>query len=140
MNALARTAGIMSVILSLVAARPADAVPVPAPASFAAIISAPRSGWQSLPENGRRFIRALLDALGYDTADPDLVVNEFQAYLMQQPLDDTVDYFRRVAVLVPADIAQAVDIAALAGQAAALSEFTTTRFGISAGGPLLGPA
>ena len=43
--------------------------------------------WDSLPSSERRFYTQFLDSLGYDGSDRFLAVNEFQAYLMQQPIN-----------------------------------------------------
>jgi hypothetical protein len=51
--------------------------------------------WDSLPEVERQFYRDFLDSLGYDSNDRLLAVNEFQAYLMQQPLKFAASYFER---------------------------------------------
>ena len=51
--------------------------------------------WDSLPPEERRFYRSFLDSLGYDGDDRFLAVNEFQAYLMQQPLRYALSYFQR---------------------------------------------
>ena len=51
--------------------------------------------WDSLPPEERRFYRSFLDLLGYDGDDRFLAVNEFQAYLMQQPLEYALSYFQR---------------------------------------------
>src|SRR5208337_1496261 len=55
--------------------------------------------WDSLPKAEKKFYTSFLDSLGYDTADPTLVVNEFQAYLMQQPLKYAGPYFERFTQL-----------------------------------------
>ncbi len=51
--------------------------------------------WDSLPRKERSFYTTFLDSLGYDGDDEYLAVNEFQAYLMQQPLDMAASYFQR---------------------------------------------
>ena len=51
--------------------------------------------WDSLPSDERHFYTSFLDSLGYDGADRFLAVNEFQAYLMQQPLEYAASYFKR---------------------------------------------
>ena len=51
--------------------------------------------WDSLPEAERQFYSSFLDSLGYDSDDRLLSVNEFQAYLMQQPLKYAASFFER---------------------------------------------
>ena len=58
------------------------------------VTSACVSGTPS-PREKRASMNPFLDSLGYDSADPTLVVNEFQAYLMQQPLRFAAAYFER---------------------------------------------
>jgi hypothetical protein len=93
--------------------------------------------WDAIDSSQRDFFQALLSAIGYDGDDSYLVVNEFQAYLMQQPLSATVQYFSRVSSLVPAAVASGGDPKALLSVAEELSRFTLTHFGIEAGGTLL---
>jgi hypothetical protein len=42
--------------------------------------------WEGLPEEQKEFWRFYFTWMGYDTGDHYLLVNEFQAYLLQQPL------------------------------------------------------
>lgn len=55
--------------------------------------------WDSLPSGERDFYTSFLDGLGYDGGDRFLAVNEFQAYLMQQPLSYARSYFQRFFAL-----------------------------------------
>jgi hypothetical protein len=94
--------------------------------------------WDSLPESEKSFYTIFLDSLGYDTSDPTLVVNEFQAYLMQQPLQYATSYFERFKLRQAETGAPAnVDTSQLLQDARTLDEFLQSRFGINAGGPLL---
>jgi hypothetical protein len=94
--------------------------------------------WDSLPDAESKFYTSFLDSLGYDTADPTLVVNEFQAYLMQQPLRYAASYFERFTQrLAETGVASAVEPSQLVDNARALNEFLLPRFGFGAGGPLL---
>jgi len=94
--------------------------------------------WDSLPSVEKTFYTSFLDSLGYDTADPTLVVNEFQAYLMQQPLEYAASYFERFTQR-QAETGQspAIEPSQLVENARALDEFLQPRFGFGAGGPLL---
>lgn len=56
--------------------------------------------WDKTDRRVRTFVESLLSALGYDTGDPYLVVNEYEAYLLQQPESDTPIFFNRVAGLI----------------------------------------
>jgi hypothetical protein len=96
--------------------------------------------WNTADVRQRDFFRALLSVLGYDSNDIYLMVNEFQAYLMQQPLSATEAYFTRVAQLVDARSAAGADPSKLLSLAEALSRFTLSHFGIEAGGSLLHPS
>ncbi len=52
--------------------------------------------WNGLSEAERSYWRSLLSYMTYDPADEYLMINEFQAYLMQQPLDRVGGYLRGV--------------------------------------------
>jgi len=94
--------------------------------------------WDSLPEAEKAFYESFLDSLGYDSADPTLVVNEFQAYLMQQPLAYAASYFERfIRLQAENGSASAVQPEQLVENARSLDEFLRPRFGFGAGGPLL---
>ena len=93
--------------------------------------------WDSLAPEEREFYRNFLDSLGYDSADEFLAVNEFQAYLMQQPLEYAAAYFARFTKLLSQNGASgAIDPARLLTHARLLDAFLQSRFGISAGGTL----
>jgi len=54
------------------------------------------AAWQELSPEEQEYWLLFLDWAGYDIADHYLVVNEFQAYLMQQPRRGVNYYFREV--------------------------------------------
>jgi hypothetical protein len=56
--------------------------------------------WDAAPRDERKFILRLLGVLGYDTSSRELTVNEFQAYLLQQPGPMLEAYVRRMAPLL----------------------------------------
>ena len=49
--------------------------------------------WRSLSDDERRYWHLFLDGMQYDVADAFLVVNEFHAYLLQQPTEFAPWYF-----------------------------------------------
>jgi hypothetical protein len=90
--------------------------------------------WDSLPTGERSFYTMFLDSLGYDGEDHYLAVNEFQAYLMQQPLSYAMSYFERFIKRFAED-KNAATIApqSLLGSARSLDAFLRSSYGISAG-------
>jgi hypothetical protein len=52
-----------------------------------------RTLWESLHEEDREMWRFFLGWYGYDPEEEDLMINEFQAYLMQQSSDEAPGYF-----------------------------------------------
>ncbi len=93
--------------------------------------------WKSAPATERRFMTRLLAALGYDPDARDLVVNEFQAYLLQQPRSAAAAYFERVGKMVAdeAGVPTAAEVLpALMRDEAALEGFLKARYAIEAGG------
>jgi hypothetical protein len=93
--------------------------------------------WGSLPLAERRFYENFLDSLGYDGDDRFLAVNEFQAYLMQQPLEYASGYFERFLARFRAQDKNVIDPAALAATAAQLDDFLRSHFGLQAGETVL---
>ena len=81
--------------------------------------------WDSLPENERGFYKAFLASLGYDSDDQFLAVNEFQAYLMQQPLEYAASFFKRFRI--------GIDANRLAATALELDTWLQAAFGLHAG-------
>jgi hypothetical protein len=52
-----------------------------------------RRRWNSLSDAARRFIRSYFDFQAYDVTDTELLVNEFMAYVLQQPVSQAGKYF-----------------------------------------------
>lgn len=52
--------------------------------------------WDALPEVERAYWRDVLAFISYEPTDRYLIVNEFQAYLLQYPLSELEGYFRGV--------------------------------------------
>jgi len=52
-----------------------------------------RSRWDKLDRAARRFIRSYFDFQRYDLGDPYLILNEFMAYCLQQPVSQAGRYF-----------------------------------------------
>ncbi|WP_455382857.1 hypothetical protein [Salinispira pacifica] len=57
-----------------------------------------KSYWDGMSQDERSFWKLLFGYLSYDPGFPYLMVNEFQAYLLQQPLADVRWYFRSLQV------------------------------------------
>jgi hypothetical protein len=90
--------------------------------------------WDSLLPDERQFYLAFLDSLGYDSSDRFLAVNEFQAYLMQQPLQYAASWFERfLARFAQPGTAGAVAPARLVAAAEELDGFLRSRYGVRAG-------
>ncbi|HVO37988.1 MAG TPA: hypothetical protein VMV03_03070 [Spirochaetia bacterium] len=91
--------------------------------------------WDSLRPGERAFFRDFLNELGYDGESPFLAVNEFQAYLMQQPVAWAPAFFQRtLSRFGPAG--GDFSAAEIERPARALASFLESRFGIRAGGTL----
>jgi hypothetical protein len=71
--------------------------------------------WEQLSENEKEFWRLFFRWVGYNTEDPYLTVNEYQAYLFQQPRSGVQYYF---ATLTASRL-----ISSYPGQAARVREF-----------------
>ena len=93
--------------------------------------------WSEASPEERRFMRTLLWALSYDSSDRYLAVNEFQAYLLQQPSSMAAAYFKRVAAILrdPKE-APPVELVVpqLLGSERKLESFLKANYGIAAGG------
>jgi len=87
--------------------------------------------WDSLSPGTRAFFRRFLDELGYDADYRYLCVNEFQAYLMQQPIRYAPEYFQRVTRRFGGG---SVPVSGMLEAASRLNAFLELRFGIRAGG------
>jgi hypothetical protein len=91
--------------------------------------------WDSLLPAERQFYKAFLDGLGYDGNDRFLAVNEFQAYLMQQPLEYAASYFKRFLVRFGETATPyALDAVSMLAAVKQLDEFLRVNFGVRAGG------
>ncbi len=96
--------------------------------------------WDSLPPPERLYYTKFLAALGYDSVDRSLAVNEFQAYLMQQPMGYVASYFERfAAILAGAGVTEPPDAARIRQTATLLDSFLQSHFEIAAGSALLVP-
>ena len=89
--------------------------------------------WDSLSPGTKAFFRSFLDDLGYDASYRYLCVNEFQAYLMQQPIRFAPEYFQRVARRFGESRA-GVPVSAMLKAADRLNAFLESRFRVRAGG------
>ena len=97
------------------------------------------SVWDSAAKEEKRFASRLLSYLGYDTSDRELEVNEFQAYLLQQPASSLDAYVRRMEPIISKNPYYTPPTAdeALPGLAAderKLELFLRGKYGIAAGG------
>jgi len=94
--------------------------------------------WDSLTGAERGFVTGFLDDLGYDGGSRYLAVNEFQAYLMQQPAAFAPEYFERVlARFGSRHGSDRVLLAGLLSSARSLDSYLQSHFGIRSGGTLL---
>ena len=90
--------------------------------------------WDSLSPEIKSFYETFLDSLGYDISTPTLVVNEFQAYLMQQPLPYAAAYFKRFLAWFQGPGGEnAVDADSLTATARELDSYLQATFGLRAG-------
>ena len=90
--------------------------------------------WDSLPPSERGFYRSFLASLGYDSDQRFLAVNEFQAYLMQQPLEYAASFFERFLSRFEEPGAQVpVEATSLVATAKELNGFLRLHFGVRAG-------
>ncbi len=89
--------------------------------------------WDGLAPDDRAFFVSFLDSLSYDSSDRYLAVNEFQAYLMQQPLRVLRSYFVRAAERLGSEAEVAAHADRLLVVARQLDAFLRSRFGIEAG-------
>ncbi|MGA2765592.1 MAG: hypothetical protein ABSG17_19765 [Spirochaetia bacterium] len=87
--------------------------------------------WDSLDLRAKAFFKKFLDELGYDTDYRYLVVNEFQAYLMQQSPRSAPEYFQR-AMKRFGDVEAAVPVETILKASQRLRSFLQERFGILA--------
>jgi hypothetical protein len=107
-----------------------------------------RRRWEGLPQQAKNFIRSYFDYQGYDTGDEYLMINEFMAHCLQQPVSQVPRYFgetlaaridaspRRRNVLPEKDEAAGSwpELGrAFRVEAEAFSEYVNQRWGLSAG-------
>ncbi|MDR2403351.1 MAG: hypothetical protein LBD78_04915 [Spirochaetaceae bacterium] len=107
-----------------------------------------RRRWENLDSGARRFIRSYFDSQRYDLADSYLIINEFMAYCLQQPVSEAGKYFGetlagrihanlwRRSVLPPGDEESASwpSLAwAFSREAEAFSAYVNARWGLAAG-------
>ena len=106
-----------------------------------------RRRWQQLPSEARRFIVSFFNFQRYDTSDEYLLINEFMAHVLQQPVSQAGRYFGqtlparleetwRKAHLPAKD--QASDswptlATAFTREAEAFSAYVNSRWGLAAG-------
>jgi hypothetical protein len=110
-----------------------------------------RGRWENLDRAARRFIRSYFDYQRYDLGDPYLILNEFMAFCLQQPVSQAARYFGetlpRQVETSPwrrADLPQAEEsplgeriwpglARTFTQEAEAFSAYVNTRWGLSAG-------
>jgi hypothetical protein len=107
-----------------------------------------RRRWEGLPRPARTFILSYFDYQGYDGGDEYLIINEFMAHCLQQPVSQVARYFgetlasrleaspRRRAALPEKDEASGTwpELSrAFRLEAEAFSEYVNRRWGLSAG-------
>jgi hypothetical protein len=106
-----------------------------------------RRRWDALDRGAKRFIRSYFDYLRYDLEDSYLMVNEFMAYCLQQPVSQAGRYFGenlagqlydtwRRSALPPGGEAEGVwpEIGlAFSREAEAFSAYVNRRWGFAAG-------
>ncbi|MDR3145899.1 MAG: hypothetical protein LBU21_06450 [Treponema sp.] len=107
-----------------------------------------RRRWENLDPDARRFIRSYFDSQRYDLADSYLIINEFMAYCLQQPVSEAGKYFGetlagridanswRRSVLPPRDEGSGSwpSLArAFSREAEAFSAYVDSRWGLAAG-------
>ena len=110
-----------------------------------------RGRWENLDRQTRRVITSFFDFQRYDLGDSYLIINEFMAYLLQQPVYQAGKYFGdniarildehewRNTVLPPAEIAADGSrswpnlAGTFAREAEAFSNYVNQRWGFAAG-------
>ncbi|MDP3177381.1 MAG: hypothetical protein Q8M76_05715 [Spirochaetaceae bacterium] len=106
-----------------------------------------RSTWASVGEDERWFWEKYLGWAAYDTSSDYLMANEFQAYLLQLPLNRVEEYFTkqkaselatsRPALAIPIAEYMAEFGASFAIRASVLSSWLVARYGASGPGAIL---
>jgi len=106
-----------------------------------------RQRWEQLPVTAKRFIVSYFGFQQYDTNDEYLLINEFMAHILQQPVSQASNYFGRQlpqllestwrASALPAKDDDSASWPALANvfvkEAEAFSAYVNRRWGLSAG-------
>jgi hypothetical protein len=106
-----------------------------------------RRRWEQLSSPAKRFIVSFFEYQQYDTKDEYLLVNEFMAHVLQQPVSQAADYFGRVlpqrlestwraSALPQKDAASGswtVLSTAFTAEAQAFSDYISRRWGLAAG-------
>ncbi|MDR0589651.1 MAG: hypothetical protein LBG25_03810 [Spirochaetaceae bacterium] len=107
-----------------------------------------RRRWEGLAPTAKRFLRSYFDYQGYDVNNTSLVINEFMAHCLQQPVSRVSWYFGEVLagrinesswrreVLPPMDESSGTwpDLSlAFTREAEALSSYVNQRWGFTAG-------
>jgi hypothetical protein len=106
-----------------------------------------RQRWEQLPVTAKRFIVSYFGFQQYDTNDEYLIINEFMAHILQQPVSQSSNYFGRQlpqllestwrASALPAKDASSASWPALADafvkEAEIFSAYVNRRWGLSAG-------
>jgi len=106
-----------------------------------------RQRWEQLPITAKRFIVSYFGFQQYDTNDEYLIINEFMAHILQQPVSQSADVFGRQlpqrlestwrASALPAKDASSASWPALANafarEAESFSAYVNSRWGLAAG-------
>jgi len=106
-----------------------------------------RKRWEQLPAASKRFIISFFEFQQYDIKDEYLLINEFMAHVLQQPVSQAAEYFGhnlplrlestwRVSTLPKKDEASGswpLLAAAFTTEAEAFSEYVNRRWGLAAG-------
>ena len=112
-----------------------------------------RRRWEAFPAAAKKFLLSFFDFQAYDTKDPSLVVNEFMAHVLQQPVSQIAWYFgeyqpnRMIATSpwrrssLPEKEETSADgrpywpeiAAAFTAEAQAFSNYVSQRWGLAAG-------
>jgi len=112
-----------------------------------------RQRWEAFPPAAKKFLLSFFEFQAYDTKDTNLVINEFMAHVLQQPVAQAAWYFgeyqpnrmiavspRRRASLPEKEVVTAdgrtywPDIAsAFTAEGEAFSRYVNQRWGLAAG-------
>ena len=106
-----------------------------------------RRRWQQFPAQAKRFTVSFFNFQRYDTADEYLLINEFMAHVLQQPVSQAGYYFGQALPLRLEDSWRRADLpekdqssgswpvlaAAFTREAEAFSAYVNSRWGLAAG-------